>query len=67
MYLFPNEGHGFNKPENSLAFFAVTEAFLGSCLGGRVEAIGDDFTNSSIEIVHGVDFIPGLKTHLSEN
>ena len=26
--LFPDEGHGFARPENSLAFTAVTEAFL---------------------------------------
>ena len=26
--VFPDEGHGFARPENSLAFNAVTEAFL---------------------------------------
>ena len=26
--LFPDEGHGFARPENRLAFYAVTEAFL---------------------------------------
>jgi dipeptidyl aminopeptidase/acylaminoacyl peptidase len=63
--LYPDEGHGFNKPENNLSFFAVTEAFLGACLGGRIEPIGDDFSNSSIEVIHGADFIPGLAEHLS--
>lgn len=63
--LYPDEGHGFNKPENNLSFFAVAEAFLGTCLGGRVEAIGDDFTGSSIEVVHGAEFVPGLSEHLA--
>src|SRR5690606_31179678 len=26
--LYPDEGHGFARPENRLSFFAVTEAFL---------------------------------------
>ena len=32
--LFPDEGHGFARPTNSIAFFAVTEAFLSAHLGG---------------------------------
>lgn len=36
--LFPDEGHGFAKPENRLRFYAAAEAFLGRHLGGRVEA-----------------------------
>ncbi|QHJ09880.1 Dipeptidyl aminopeptidase BIII [Paraglaciecola mesophila] len=63
--LYPDEGHGFNKPENNLSFFAVAEAFLGSCLGGRIEPIGDDFRDSSIEIIHGAEFIPGLDEHMA--
>lgn len=35
--LFPDEGHGFAKPENRLRFYAAAEAFLGRHLGGRVE------------------------------
>jgi dipeptidyl aminopeptidase/acylaminoacyl peptidase len=62
--LYSDEGHGFSKPENNLSFFAVAEAFLGTCLGGRIEPIGDDFSGSSIEVVHGAEFIPGLAEHL---
>jgi len=58
--LFPDEGHGFQKPENNLAFFAVTEAFLAGCIGGRYQAIEGDFEGSSIEIVHGAEFVSGL-------
>jgi dipeptidyl aminopeptidase/acylaminoacyl peptidase len=35
--LFPDEGHGFAKPENRLRFFATAEAFLARHLGGRAE------------------------------
>lgn len=35
--LFPDEGHGFAKPENRLKFYAVAERFLAAHLGGRVE------------------------------
>jgi dipeptidyl aminopeptidase/acylaminoacyl peptidase len=36
--LFPDEGHGFAKPENRLTFFAAAEKFLAKHLGGRYEA-----------------------------
>ena len=35
--LFPDEGHGFAKPENQLRFFAAAERFLARHLGGRAE------------------------------
>jgi dipeptidyl aminopeptidase/acylaminoacyl peptidase len=35
--LFPDEGHGFAKPENRLKFYAAAERFLAQHLGGRVE------------------------------
>ena len=35
--LFPDEGHGFARPENRLKFYAAAEAFLAKYLGGRVE------------------------------
>ena len=58
--LFGDEGHGFARPENSLAFMAVAEAFLARCIGGRYEPIGDDFEGSSIEMITGADEVPGL-------
>lgn len=54
--LFSDEGHGFARPENRLAFYAVTEAFLAKHLGGRVEPVGGAFTNSTIEFKFGPDF-----------
>ncbi len=58
--LYPDEGHGFARPENRLSFNAVSEAFLSQHLGGRFEPIGDDFENSSIQVPTGSEHIPGL-------
>jgi dipeptidyl aminopeptidase/acylaminoacyl peptidase len=35
--LFPDEGHGFAKPENRMIFYAAAEKFLARYLGGRTE------------------------------
>ncbi|GER86984.1 peptidase S9 [Dictyobacter vulcani] len=35
--LFPDEGHGFARPENRLKFYAAAEKFLAQHLGGRYE------------------------------
>ncbi len=48
--VYPDEGHGFARPENNIAFNAITEAFLVRHLGGRSEPVGDDFKGSSHEI-----------------
>ncbi len=68
--LFPDEGHGFARPENSKAFNAVAEGFLGECLGGRAQPIGDDFAGSSISVPTGAEGVPGLadalKAHKQE-
>ncbi len=63
--LFPDEGHGFRRPENSMAFNAVTEAFLSTCLGGAYQPIGGDLAGSSITVPAGAGAIPGLKTALA--
>ena len=62
--LYPDEGHGFQKPENNLSFFAVAEAFLAECQGGRYQSLGDDFTNSSIQIPYGVEFVPSIASEM---
>src|SRR6476659_5390607 len=53
--LYPDEGHGFARPENRTSFYAVAEAFLAKHLGGRFEPTGDDFKGSSIQIKSGAD------------
>jgi len=37
--VYPDEGHGFARPENRMHFFAVTEEFLAKHLGGRSESV----------------------------
>ena len=62
--LYPDEGHGFSGEENRMSFNAVTEAFLGEQLGGRVEPIGKDFQGSSIQVPAGAEQIPGVAEKL---
>ena len=47
--LYPDEGHGFARPENRIDFNARAEAFLATCLGGRVEPLpaGDKVPGST--------------------
>jgi len=63
--LYSDEGHGFARPENNLSFNAAAEEFLASCLGGRVEPVGDDLAGSSITVPTGGELLPGLQTALA--
>ena len=58
--LYPDEGHGFARPENNLSYMAVAESFLAESLGGRFEPIGDDFQGSSIQVLAGAGDVTGL-------
>ncbi len=58
--LFPDEGHGFARPENNAAFNAVTEAFLSQHLGGRFEPVGEALSKSSAQVKIGAEHVPGL-------
>ena len=58
--LFPDEGHGFARPENRLAFNAITESFLAEHLGGRCEPVGKDFTGSSVTVPVGAQQVAGI-------
>jgi dipeptidyl aminopeptidase/acylaminoacyl peptidase len=40
--LFPDEGHGFQRPANNIRFNAITEQFLAKFIGGRCEPLGLD-------------------------
>jgi dipeptidyl aminopeptidase/acylaminoacyl peptidase len=57
---FADEGHGFVRPENRMAFCAVTEAFLAKHLGGRYQPVAGDFAGSSLKIETGGELIPGI-------
>jgi dipeptidyl aminopeptidase/acylaminoacyl peptidase len=58
--LFPDEGHGFHRPENNIAFNAIVEGFLATNLGGRVEDMGEVLGASTAQIPAGREFIAGL-------
>jgi len=62
--LFPDEGHGFARPVNNIAFNAVTENFLARCLGGNAEPIGSTLKASTAQIKHGAEFTQGLQQAL---
>ena len=63
--VYPDEGHGFARPENRLSFSAIAEAFLSKHLGGRYEPIGDDFVDSSLIVSTGAEEVPGLTEALT--
>ncbi len=58
--LYPDEGHGFAKPRNRTSFYAIAEGFLSKCLGGRAEPVGSDLEGSSLKVLEGADYVPGL-------
>ncbi|MBV8697072.1 MAG: S9 family peptidase [Bradyrhizobium sp.] len=58
--VYPDEGHGFQKPQNRLAYIAITEAFFARHLGGALEPVGDDLEGSSHEVRVGADLLMGL-------
>jgi dipeptidyl aminopeptidase/acylaminoacyl peptidase len=54
--LFPDEGHGFVRPPNNIAFLAVTEAFLARHLGGRAEPPAEaELAASTMQVLEGAD------------
>ena len=55
--LFPDEGHGFARPENNIAFNAITEAFLATELGGRAEPSGGEVEKSTAQIKTGAELV----------
>ena len=59
--VFPDEGHGFARPENNIAFFGVAEAFLSAHLGGWYLPLTDEEVKaSSMHVEDGASGIPGL-------
>ncbi len=64
--LYPDEGHGFARPQNRLAFYGITEVFLTECLGGRHQPLDDALAGSSTQVPTGAEFIPGLEDTLAD-
>ena len=64
--LYPDEGHGFVRPENNLSFMAATEAFLAQYLGGRVEPASSALEGSSVQVLEGAEHVPGFSDVVRE-
>jgi dipeptidyl aminopeptidase/acylaminoacyl peptidase len=64
--LFHDEGHGFARPENRFAFYAITEGFLAKNLGGRQEPIGEAFAGADFSVPSGQEQVAGLKEALGK-
>jgi len=53
--VYPDEGHGFARPENRIDFNARSEAFLGQHLGGRTEPVTDGKVPGSTAIIRTIE------------
>jgi dipeptidyl aminopeptidase/acylaminoacyl peptidase len=59
--VFPDEGHGFARPENNIAFSGAAEAFLSAHLGGYYLPLSsDEVKASSMQVKEGKSGIPGM-------
>jgi dipeptidyl aminopeptidase/acylaminoacyl peptidase len=64
--LYPDEGHGLLRPENSNSFWAISEVFLSGCLGGRAQPLTPAaLKGSSVIVKEGADQVPGLEAALA--
>ena len=55
--VFPDEGHGFARPENNIAFTAIAENFLAGVLGGRAEPLAGEVEKSTAQIKTGGELV----------
>jgi dienelactone hydrolase len=39
--VYPDEGHGFARPQNRVSFYAAAERFLARHLGGHAEPVSE--------------------------
>lgn len=62
--LYPDEGHGFARPENRESFYAIMETFLSDCLGGRAQSMDGAFEGSSTQVPAGAEHVTGLEAAL---
>jgi acylaminoacyl-peptidase len=58
--VYPDEGHGFQRPPNQLSHLAIAEAFFALHLGGACEPVGEDFEGSSHDVRAGADILSDL-------
>jgi len=59
--VFPDEGHGFARPPNNIAFFGAAEAFLSAHLGGGYQPLtAAEIKASTMQVKEGKAGVPGL-------
>jgi dipeptidyl aminopeptidase/acylaminoacyl peptidase len=59
--VFPDEGHGFARAPNRIAFYGAVEAFLSAHLGGSYAPLSPaEIQASTMQVKEGKDGIPGL-------
>ncbi|HEX7839334.1 MAG TPA: S9 family peptidase, partial [Kofleriaceae bacterium] len=59
--VFPDEGHGFARPPNNIAFYGAAEAFLSVHLGGSYAPLAaDELKASTLQAKEGKTGVPGL-------
>jgi dipeptidyl aminopeptidase/acylaminoacyl peptidase len=56
--IYHDEGHGFSKQENRVAFYAVAEAFLAKYLGGKLEPPKHDLEKAQMEFKMSGEELP---------
>ncbi len=59
--LFMDEGHGFARPENKFAFYAVAERFLADNLGGKFEGMTNEFDKTTLAPEHKTELTARFK------
>ena len=65
--LFPDEGHGFARSQNRLAFFAAAEAFLSVHLGGRYQRPeAGEFVGTTMQVPAGAAGLPDVEVILDQ-
>lgn len=62
--LYPDEGHGFARPENNRSMFAIAEVFFANHLGGRYQPLTNELEGSSVQVPEGAERIAGLREAL---
>jgi dipeptidyl aminopeptidase/acylaminoacyl peptidase len=59
--VFPDEGHGFARPPNNIAFYGAAEAFLSVHLGGSYAPLSaEEIKASTMQVKEGKTGVPGL-------
>ncbi len=65
--LFMDEGHGFARPENKIAFYGATEEFLAHNLGGKAEKLTNELEKTTLPANNQKEILEKLRAYHSNN